>query len=600
MKTLKHFFPYFRYLKPVRWQFAFGILFGVVYSVSSGLGLPLMAQTIFPILFGEIERAPAWLSAFVQNWFGDNPQGFLIVCCTLIPLMMLFRACGAVGNGYYMTYSGVHVTQAIQKDVFNKLQDLPLSFYQRYKTGELMAALMGYPSQIKQVVVDTSNDLVKQPLTFLSAVGFLVYKSFTNESFFVAIIGVISIPIVVFPIRRIAKYLAKRSRQLVKLGETLGSASIESIQSPLEIRAYNMESRQKRRFADQLASIFFLTLKSVRSRLMISPSIEVVATTGLALSLYLGVNAGMEMGEFMALGVALYMAYEPLKKMGNIHAVLRTLEAPLKRLEDVLHATDSIPEPANPMPLPSKVQGRIQFDKVSFAYGNNPRVLTDVSTQIEPNETVGLVGESGAGKSTFVNLIPRFFDVAEGCVRIDGIDIRNLHSSDLRRQIAYVPQSPVLFNATVLDNILVGNPDANEASVYHAAKLAQADNFIRALPEGYQTILSERGSSLSGGQRQRIAIARAFLKNAPILLLDEATSALDNKADASIQSALNELRKNRTTLIIAHRMKTLNSVDRRLYFENGKLLGDGSHEQLMQSAPGYRQLYLAGGESKGI
>lgn len=596
MTRIKKFFPYFRYLKPIWWKFALGILFGVLFSVSSGLGLPVMAETVFPILFGNTDKAPAWLAAFVERVFGDNPDGFLIICCILIPLVMLMRACGAVGNGYYMTYSGVYVIQGIQKDVFNKLQELPISFYQRYKTGELMAALMGYPMQIKQVVVDTSNDLIKQPLTFLSAVGFLVYKSFTSDSFFVAVIGVLSIPAIVFPIRQIGKYLAKRSRQLVTMGEALNSASIESIQSPLEIRAYNLESRQKKRFSEQLKGIFFITMKSVRSKLMISPSIEVVAAAGLALALFLGVRAGMSEGEFMALGVALYMAYEPIKKIGNIHAAVRALEAPLKRLEDVLLASDSVPEPQNPTSLPAKVQGRIQFENVSFAYGENLPVLSHVNTCIDPGETVALVGESGAGKSTFVNLIPRFFDVADGCVRIDGIDVRTLRTSDLRRQIAYVPQAPVLFNASVLDNILVGNPEADEAAVHRAARLAQADEFIRALPNGYQTILSERGNSLSGGQRQRIAMARAFLKDAPILLLDEATSALDNKADASIQEALTELCKNRTTLIIAHRMKSLHGVDRRLYFESGQLRGDGPHEHLMETVPGYQQLYLAGGE----
>jgi subfamily B ATP-binding cassette protein MsbA len=596
MRHLQQFFPYFRYLKPIWWKFALGILFGVLFSVSSGLGLPVMAETVFPILFGNTDKAPLWLSTFVERWFDDPKGGFLIVCCAFIPFVMLLRSCGAIGNGYYMTYSGVYVIQGIQKDVFNKLQHLPISFYQRYKTGELMAALMGYPAQIKQVVVDTSNDLVKQPLTFLSAVGFLIYKSFTSESFFVAVIGVLSVPAIVFPIRQIGKYLAKRSRQLVQLGETLNSASIESIQSPLEIRAYNLETRQNRYFVDQLKAIFRVTMKSVRSKLMISPSIEVVAATGLAFSLFLGVRAGMSEGEFMALGVALYMAYEPLKKLGNIHAAVRAIEAPLKRLEDILHATDALPEPSNPVPLPHKVQGRITFENVHFAYNSESPVLKGVSSEIKPGETVALVGESGAGKSTFVNLIPRFFDVASGCVRIDGIDVRTLHSRDLRRQIAYVPQSPVLFNASVIDNILVGDPDASEEAVREAARLAHADAFIRDLPHGYQTILSERGNSLSGGQKQRIAMARAFLKNAPILLLDEATSALDNKADASIQEALLELCKNRTTLIIAHRMKTLHGIDRRLYFENGQLLGDGPHEQLMDSVPGYRQLYLAGGE----
>jgi subfamily B ATP-binding cassette protein MsbA len=227
--------------------------------------------------------------------------------------MMLLRAAGAVGNGYFITYTGIFVVQAIQIDVFKKVQAMPLAFFQRYNTGELIAAIMGYPNQIKQVLVNNSNDLIKQPLTLLSAIGFLVYKSFTNESFFTAVIGVLSIPIIIFPIRRIGRYLAKRSKQLVMLGEGLSASTIEAVQSPIEIRAYNLEQQQNQRFMDQLSKIFRISMKSVRTSLIMSPLIEVVAATGLGLSLFLGVRTGMEQGEFLALAVALYMAYAPIK-----------------------------------------------------------------------------------------------------------------------------------------------------------------------------------------------------------------------------------------------------------------------------------------------
>ncbi|MCH8474364.1 MAG: ABC transporter ATP-binding protein/permease [Opitutales bacterium] len=591
MNNLKKFLPYFAYLKPVWGRFTLGILFGILFSVSSGLGLPVMAETIFPILFGNVDQAPDWLAAFVERWFGDNIEGgFLIVCCLLIPFTMGLRALGAFGNGYYMTYSGVYVVQSIQRDLFARLQILPVAFFQRYKTGELMAALLGYPQQIKTIVVDTSNDLVKQPLTLLSAVGFLLYKSFTSESFFVAAVGVLSIPLVVFPIRQIGKYLAKRSRQLVKETEALQSSAIETVQSPLEIRAYNLERRQLMAFREKLKRIFFLTMKSVRSKLMISPSIEFVAASGLALALFLGVRAGITQGEFMALGVALYMAYTPIKRLGNIHGALKALEAPLKRVEDVLHAPDSIPEPENPIPMPQRVQGEIFFENVSFTYTKDLPVLRNITVRIHSGETVALVGPSGAGKSTFINLIPRFFEATQGQVFIDGVPISDVRQSELRAQVAYVPQMPVLFNASVFENIALGKEGASVEEVYRAARMARADSFISALPEGYDTVLRERGSSLSGGQRQRIAIARAFLKDAPILILDEATSALDNKIDAEIQEALRELSSGRTTLVIAHRINSLNHIKRRLYFENGEILGDGDHDTLLGSCEGYRKL----------
>ena len=594
MDSLKKILPYYRYLKPVWGKFAIGVLFGVLFSVSSGLGLPVMAETIFPVLFGNPEAAPAWLRSLVETWFADDIQGgFLILCCLFLPFMMFLRAAGAVGNGYYITYAGVHVVQAIQIDVFKKIQSMPLAFFQRYKTGELMAGITGYPTQVKQVIVNHSNDLVKQPLTLLSAVGFLVYKSFTSESFFTAVIGVASIPLIVFPIRQIGRYLARRSKQLVTLGESLNSSTIETIQSPVEIRAYNLETSQNERFVEQLRRIFRTTMKAVRTSLILSPLIEIVAASGLALALFLGVRSGMGQGEFMALGVALYMAYSPIKKLGKIHGALRTIEAPIDRLEAILQADDSVPEAENPRPLSAPVRGLITFENVDFAYMEDAPVLKGINVQIAAGESVGLVGQSGAGKSTFVNLIPRFFDPIGGRILIDDIDVRELSLSDLRDQIGYVPQMPMLFNASVIDNIRVGKKGASDAEIIEAANQANALEFIECLPEGMDTVLSERGNSLSGGQRQRIAIARAFLKDAPILVLDEATSALDNTSDQLIQEALRRLSENRTTLIIAHRMGTLKDVSRRLFFQQGHLAGDGSHESLQESNADYLRLVNA-------
>ena len=591
MNQLKPFLPYYKYLKPVRWKFALGVLFGVIFSVSSGLGLPIMAETVFPILFGSPDKAPGWLKVIVEHWFDDDIQGgFLIMCCLFLPLMMGIRALSAVGNGYFMTYSGIYVVQAIQIAVFEKVQAMPMAFFQKYKTGELIASIMGYPAQIKGVVVDMSNDLVKQPLTLLSACSFLVYKSFVSESFFVSIIGLLSVPALVFPIRRIGIYVAKRSLQLVAEGESLSSATIESVQSPLEIRAYNLETTQVQRFVDRLKDIFRLSMKSTRMNLLISPSIDFVSACGIGLSLYLGVKSGMSQGEFLALIMALYMSYSPIKRLGNIHGQLKALEAPLNRLESVLAEPDTVPEPVDPVALPGRVRGEIVFENVSFDYIADKPVLREVSVKINAGESVGLVGSSGAGKSSFVNLIPRFYDVSSGTIEIDGIDTRKLRLKDLRAQIAYVPQMPMLFNASVADNIRVGKADATDAEIQAAAEQANALEFVESLPNGFDTVLSERGNSLSGGQRQRIAIARAFLKDAPILILDEATSALDNQSDQLIQEALVRLAKNRTTLIIAHRMGTLKDVKRRLYFEAGSLAGDGKHEDLLITVSGYKDV----------
>jgi ABC-type multidrug transport system fused ATPase/permease subunit len=240
--------------------------------------------------------------------------------------------------------------------------------------------------------------------------------------------------------------------------------------------------------------------------------------------------------------------------------------------------------------MPQPLRGQITFENVDFAYLAEKPVLSNINVQINAGQSVGLVGQSGAGKSTFVNLVLRLYDPVQGRILLDGIDLRELDINELREQIAYVPQMPLLFNASVADNIRIGDPDASDEAVHKAARQANALDVIESLPDGYETILSERGNSLSGGQRQRIAIARAFLKDAPILVLDEATSALDNTSDQLIQEALTRLAKDRTTLIIAHRMGTLKDVERRLYFEGGSLAGDGKHEHIIEAAPGYKRL----------
>jgi subfamily B ATP-binding cassette protein MsbA len=550
-----------------------------------------MAETVFPVLFGSPEAAPELLRAIVEHWFANDVQGgFLILCCLFLPLMMGLRAVSAVGNGYFMSYTGIFVVQSIQIAVFEKVQSMQLAFFQRHKTGELIASIMGYPSQIKSVAVDMSNDLVKQPLTLFSAMGFLVYKSFVSDSFFVAVIGLLSVPALVFPIRRIGKYVAKRSQQLVRHGEDLSSATIESVQSPLEIRAYNLEASQTQRFVDRLHVIFQLSMKSIRTSLLISPTIEFVSACGIGLSLFLGVKSGMGQGEFLALVIALYMAYSPIKKLGGIHGQLKQLEAPLNRLESISGKPDTVAESSSPVAMPRPVRGEIVFNDVNFDFIADKPVLRGVSVKIDAGESVGLVGSSGAGKSSFVNLIPRFFDVDSGVIEIDGVDIRKFRRKDLRAQIAYVPQMPMLFNASVAENIRVGKSGASDADVVEAAKQANALEFVESLPNGFDTVLSERGNSLSGGQRQRIAIARAFLKDAPILILDEATSALDNQSDQLIQEALVRLAKDRTKLIIAHRMGTLKDVSRRLYFKKGSIAGDGNHADLLEFVPGYTRL----------
>ena len=405
-----------------------------------------------------------------------------------------------------------------------------------------------------------------------------------------AVIGFASVPLIVLIVRRIGSYLAIRSRQLVTLGENLASWVIECFQSPIEIRAYNLQKIQIENFKNQLKKIFKLTMKSTRFSLAMSPSIELISGIGFSIALFLGVQYGMAEGEFIALIIALYMAYNPIKKIGTIQNAIKVLEAPLDRLETILNAKVTRKSSNESVAIPDPVNGTLTFENVCFEYHSNKRVLEDINVTIPANKCIGLVGKSGAGKSTFVNLILRLYDPTQGRILLDGIDIAQFEIDDLRQIIAYVPQTPLLFNATIAENIRVGDPNASEDAIIKAAKQAQAHDFIIGKPKGYNTMISERGISLSGGQRQKISIARAFLKNAPILILDEATSSLDNEADNEIKKALKNLTKGRTTLIIAHRLASLENTDARLVFKTGKIVGIGNHNDLIQSCSDYSDL----------
>jgi len=595
MQSDTSFLPYFAHLKPVRVQFVLGIVFGIIFSVSSGLGLPVMAETVFPVLFGDMESAPAWINYVVQHYFhGQATGGFLILVCRFLPFVMGIRAVSSFGNGYYMSFTGISVVQSMQKLIYERVQMMPVAFFQKHKTGELFTCINDYPAQIKTLVVNTSNDLVVQPLTLLSAVSFLVYKSITSQSFFVAAIGVISVPLLVFPIRIIGKRIVKRSNQLVRVTEELNSATIESLQSPFEIRAYNMEERQLSRFTDYLRDIMFYSMKRIRTNLLINPLIEVVSALGIAVALFLGVRHGMSQGEFMALVIALYMSYAPAKKIGSIHSQIKTIEAAIGRFGAILTEPVTITDPETPVSIDRELCGQIAFQDVSFSYDGSEQALSGINVAIDNGEHVAIVGKSGAGKSSFANLIPRFYDVTAGAITIGGIDIRSFRVKDLRDQIAYVPQMPTLFNTTIEDNIRMGRSDATPKEIEQAAAQANALDFINDLPERFNTFLTERGNSLSGGQRQRIALARAFLKDAPILILDEATSALDNESDKLVQEALGRLCLGRTTLVIAHRLNSLTAIKRRLCFDNGRIVGDGSHEELLAECPHYAQMIRSG------
>ncbi|MFT6236439.1 MAG: subfamily B ATP-binding cassette protein MsbA [Lentimonas sp.] len=570
---LKRFGPYFSYLKPVRKQFALGLGFGLISAAASGAGLPFIIQYLVPLVTSD-----------------DKPEGMaLILLLSSIPLAFTLRALGGFLNAYYMAYAGMHVLERLRIMVFEKIQHLPLAFFHKNNAGDLMSRVMGDTGQLQTALVKVVNSLVKEPATLFSALGFLIYLTISESEVAFMLIALATVPACVLPIRAIGTRILKKSRQAQQQAGELNNVLNENLSAVREVRAYNLETREINRFSAAVRKLFKLALKTVKYDKMLSPLIELTTAFALSFSLYVAVQKNIQPEVIAAILTALYMCYEPIKKLGGVSNTIRKAQASLDRLEYVLHTDDTVPEADNPKPLHA-VTGEICFNSVTFSYDNEV-ALNNVNVKIEPNQAIALVGPSGAGKTTFANLVPRFYDAIEGTITLDGVDIRELSKADLRSQIALVSQESLLFSDTIANNIRLSKPDATLDEVKEAARMAHAHDFIEAFEESYETMVGERGSRLSGGQRQRIAIARAFLKNAPIIILDEPTSALDAESEHNIQAALEGLSKGRTVIIIAHRFSTIQHADRILVFDDGSIIAQGTHTELYQSNPLYTSLY---------
>jgi len=598
---MKRFAPYFSLLRPVALPFTLAILAGMVAAGASALGLPLMLKKVFPIIFkGKDTEAASKSKEDVQSVLDfvgiDLPEGndLLLVACLMLPAVFLVRGIAGFVNTYFVNYCGLRVLEAIRIKTYDRLQRLSLNFHHKQSEGDLLSRVLTDTNMMQQVLVKVGCDVIVQPFTLIAAFCFLINESINDSSSFFMLIAMLSIPICVFPIRFLGKKLVKKAQLLQgKLGDMTAIVS-ENLASQREVRAYNLQDKQVEALQKETTLFMSFQLKVVKYSYMISPAVEIVASFGVAVAIYFGVQKGMTLEKFIPLVTALYFAYEPIKKLGAVHGAIKTGEAALDRIEEVLLSEDEIKEQDGAKKL-EEVDGRIEFQNVQFAY-DQESVLDSINITVEPGQTVALVGPSGAGKSTFVSLIPRFYDVTNGSVKVDGVDVRELEKHAFRAKIALVSQHPLLFRGTIAENIWLGRPSATLEEVKEAAEKANAHSFIESMPDGYDSFVGERGEGLSGGQRQRVAIARAFLRDAPILILDEATSSLDAESEAQIQQELVELARGRTTFMIAHRFSSIRHAERILVFDNceaggGQIIADGSHDELYASCSLYQDLY---------
>jgi len=566
--------PYLHYYKAVRRTLFAAIFYGLLFGATNGLGLPTIIKYVFPAIFDPSNGTT--LSDVIR-----------IAAC--IPMLFLLRAVTSYLNSYYVQLAGVKILESVRLDYFRQLQLLPLSFMQRESTGDLLSRGIADTAQLQTTMTLMANDGVKQPMALLGALGFLIWQAFGSDGALTVLVCLAIVPLTVLPVHYVGKKVVKRARQVQEqLGDVSAQLS-ENIAAAREVRAFGLEQRETDRFERSTNALVVAQMKVVKYAQALTPAIELLSAVGIAATLIFAYISGVKLETFLSIATALYVCYEPIKKIGYLNSEINRGMASLARIEYVLHQPLTIADPARPATV-TRFRGRIAFNQVTFTYGTAP-ALRNVTADIPPGTVCALVGPSGAGKSTFANLVPRFYEVAAGSVTIDGLDVRAMRIADLRRNIALVSQEPVLFNDTIYNNLALGAAVASREEIITAARHAHAHEFIEKLPLGYETIVGERGALLSGGQKQRIAIARAFLRHAPILILDEATSALDSESEAGVQDALRRLVSGKTVLIIAHRFSTIRDASMILVFDQGEIVAQGDHESLYASNALYRSLY---------
>jgi ATP-binding cassette, subfamily B, bacterial MsbA len=556
-------------LKPYRryWLIAIGSMLGVAFFTAQ---LTLLVKQILDDVLIQIK-----------------PEALLRVSLLLL-LFYVGKGIFSFLSSYFMTAVGLEFVRNLRNKLYNHIIYQSLSFFSDRRTGELSTRVISDTDRIQDAISRTISDLVKEGFTL---VGLLIVIFYLDWK--LALISLLLFPVVVYPITRFSARLRTLSRKAQERIGKLSQILFETITSSRIVQAYQMEKNEAAKFQHESEKLLQQGLRAARVVSFSSPFMEVLSGVAAVLVMWYGsrqIQAGvLTAGDFTAFLTALFFMYTPVKKLSKANQSIQQALASYTRVEEILKHDSRILDFPEASELP-RLSQQIEFQNVSFQYAEIP-VLHDISIEIRAGEVVALVGPSGAGKTTLVNLIPRLYDVTEGRILIDGQDLRNVTLSSLRAQIGLVTQETVLFDDTVAANIAYGTPNASSSQIEDAAHSAYAHDFISRFPEGYHTKIGERGHRLSGGQRQRLALARAILRNPAILILDEATSELDAESEIAIQKALSEFTLHRTTFIIAHRFSTIRKADKIIVLEKGRIQEIGTHEDLLDSKGLYRKFH---------
>ena len=560
------------YLRPYLWLLGASILLNVLIAATTG-------------------ALPWFIQQAVDEVFNNKNSNMLLLVPIGVVVISLVKGLATYGSNVIMNFVGQRSTANLQRDLFARLVRGDLAYVAQRHSGIYISVFMNDATRLRDTVSNIIIALIRHLLTVVALIAFM----FTINWHLALVYTLIVIPVGIAAMRRLGRVTRSASQQGLEETGEFSTLIAETLSGLRIVKAYGQENDQIDRAGTTIDRVLEFTMRAVRARAAASPAIEALGGVAVAAIIFIGgyqsMQGNLTAGEFMGFITALLAVYQPLRSVANMQTVLQEGVAAGKRVFAILDAHDLILDNDKAQTL--KVSnGALRFDNVSFQYeGREHPALNSVSIEVKPGQSVALVGASGSGKSTLLNLVLRFFDVSQGQIEIDGQDIREVTLGSLRRATALVTQDPFLFDDTIANNIAYGSPSADGAAIERAAKQAAAHEFITKLPQGYDTRVGESGLRLSGGQKQRIAIARAMLKNAPILLLDEATSALDTASEQKVQSALNELMKGRTSLVIAHRLSTVMHADCIHVIREGQAVESGTHGELLAQKGVYAELY---------